>query len=466
MQIAILNGIYADSIGEFRTAYPRNQIPVPKAQGISKGYLRPSDGILKGGDGPGIGRGGINWNGVCYRVMGTKLVKVNIDGTTTTLGDVGGTTECTLDYSFDRLAVCSNGNFYYWDGSTLTQVTDTDLGAVIDFIWVDGYFLTTDGTYLVVTDLNDPTAVNPLKYGSSEVDPDSIKAVLKLHNEPYAINRYSIEAFQNIGGSFFPFQRISGASINRGAIGTHACAVYQDAIAFVGGGRDESPAVWLGVNAQTTKISTREIDQILMTYNETELSKTIVETKIDKSHEHLLIHLPDQTVVFDAAASKALGEFVWFTLDSGLYTPSRYRAKNLVWCYDKWLVSDPLSTQHGFLVDNISTHYGNQIGWEFNTQILYNEGKGAIVNSLEVVALPGHVPIGANPVIWTSYSNDGETWSNERSVNAGKQGYRDKRLAWFQMGSMNLWRIQKVRGTSDAHLSIARLEAEMEPLNA
>ena len=65
-----------------------------------------------------------------------------------------------------------------------------------------------------------------------------------------------------------------------------------------------------------------------------------------------------------------------------------------------------------------------------------------------------------------SYSNDGETWSNERSVNAGKQGYRDKRLAWFQMGSMNLWRIQKVRGTSDAHLSIARLEAEMEPLNA
>jgi hypothetical protein len=31
---------------------------------------------------------------------------------------------------------------------------------------------------------------------------------------------------------------------------------------------------------------------------------------------------------------------------------------------------------------------------------------------------------------------------------------------------MQQWRIQKFRGTSDAHLVIARLEAQLEPLNA
>jgi hypothetical protein len=30
---------------------------------------------------------------------------------------------------------------------------------------------------------------------------------------------------------------------------------------------------------------------------------------------------------------------------------------------------------------------------------------------------------------------------------------------------METWRIQKFRGTSDAHLSIARLEAQVEALN-
>ena len=46
MQIPILNGIYTDNDSDFRTSYPRNMIPVPKAQGMSAGYLRPADGIV------------------------------------------------------------------------------------------------------------------------------------------------------------------------------------------------------------------------------------------------------------------------------------------------------------------------------------------------------------------------------------------------------------------------------------
>jgi hypothetical protein len=172
MQIQILNGIYTDNGPDLRTSYPVNMVPVPKQSGISAGFLRPGDGIVANGTGPGIDRGGINWNGVCYRVMGTKLVTVASNGAVTVLGDVGGpvNTLVTMDYSFDRLAIASGGRLYYWNGA-LTQVTDPDLGVVLDVVWVDGYFMTTDGTSLVVTELSDPTQVNPLKYGSSEVDP-------------------------------------------------------------------------------------------------------------------------------------------------------------------------------------------------------------------------------------------------------------------------------------------------------
>lgn len=464
MQVSILNGIYTDNAPDFRTSYPRNMVPVPVAQGISSGYLRPADGIEDFGTGPGIDRGGINWKGVMHRVMGTKLVRVSYDGTVTVLGDVGGSGQVTLDYSFDNLIIASGGKLFYWDGGTLTQVTDPDLGNVIDQLWVDGYTMTTDGEFLVVTELTDPTAVNPLKYGSAEADPDRVVSLLKLRNEVYALNRHTIEVLDNVGGDLFPFQRIEGAQVQKGCVGTHACQIFVESIAFLGSGRNEAPSVYLVSAGSAVPIATREINQILQEYSEFELAAVVMEARVDKSHQHLLVHLPDQTLVYDAAASTALSQPVWFTLSTSVEGNSAYRARNLVWCYDKWLAGDPTTSKLGQLVDNVSTHYGQTIGWEFGAGIMYLDGNGAVIHELELVCLPGRVPLGADPVIWTSYSLDGETWSQERATAAGKQGQRQKRIAWRKQGSMQNWRIQKFRGTSDAHLSIARLEAAIEPL--
>lgn len=471
MQIPILNGIYADTSADFRTSYPRNLMPVPKKQGISQGYLRPADGIVELATGPGQDRGGINWNGVCYRVMGSSLVSVASDGTITVLGDVGGSTApVTMDYSFDRLAIASNGHLYYWNGAGLVPVTDPDLGTVVDFVWVDGYFMTTDGTSLIVTELTDPTQVNPLKYGSSEADPDPIKGLLKLRNEVYAVGRYTIEVFDNVGGNLFPFQRVPGAMLMRGAVGTYAACAFTltnyAGVAFLGSARNEPPAIWFGVNGVTTPLSTREIDTVLQEYTESQLSSVILEPRVDKSHALLYVHLPDQTLVYDAAASAIVDEPVWFVLTSSLVGNGQYRARNLVWCYDRWVSGDPTTTKLGYYTDNLAHHYGSVIGWEFGTVVLYNESVGAIFHELELVALSGSIELGKTPTIWTSYTVDGLTWSQEHGRTAGRQGKRDTRLTWMQQGHMRNWRVQKFRGTSESHLSIARLEVQLEALGA
>jgi hypothetical protein len=465
MQIPILNGIYADNGPDLRTAYPVNMVPVPKQSGISAGFLRPGDGLVANGTGPGIDRGGISWNGVCYRVMGTKLVTVASNGTVTVLGDVGGpvNTLVTMDYSFDRLAIASGGRLYYWNGA-LTQVTDPDLGVVLDVVWVDGYFMTTDGTSLVVTELTDPTQVNPLKYGSSEVDPDPVVALLKLRNEVYALNRNTIEVFDNVGGELFPFQRIDGAQIQKGVIGTFACCVFVESVAFLGSGRNEAPGIYMGANATAQKISTQEIDQILLSYTEAQLAGVKLEARNDKAHQHLYVHLPDRTLVFDAAATGELNQPVWFTLTTSQVGFSQYRARNMVWAYDKWLVGDPQSSNIGYLVDNISSHWGQIVRWEFGTLIIYSEGNGAIFNRLELISLTGSVAIGTNPQISTSYSVNGLAWSQDKSISVGTTGNTAKRLAWLQQGHMRNWRIQRFRGDSQAHLSFIRLEAQIEPL--
>ena len=464
MQIPILNGIFTDTNPDFRTAYPHNLVPVPKQQGISAGYLRPADGLVEFSAGVGADRGAITWLDECYRVQGTKLIKVSDSGAITTIGDVGSGGPVTFDYSFDFLGIASGGRLYLYDGTTLTQITDPDLGTVLSFIWIDGYFLTTDGASLVVTELNDPFSVNPLKFGSSEIDPDPINSVLELRNEVYAVNTNSIEVFNNVGGTGFPFQRIEGAQIQKGSVGTHAAVVYDKKIAFVGGERNEPPAVYIAINGQDEKISTREVDIILQSYTTDQIAETVLEVRKDKSHNWLYIHLPDQTLVYDVEATKALQQSVWFTLSGGILTKEQYPARSFVWVYDKWLAGDPNTGKISEVSLEVSTQFGTEVKWEFNVGILYNEGKGAIIHDLELVCLTGEVALGFDPVVSTEYSIDGVTWSQPMTTPAGKQGDRRARVAWRKQGMLRNWRTQRFSGSTDAHITVVRLEARLEPL--
>lgn len=462
MQIPLISGIYTDNGPDIRVSYPVNMVPVAESSGISDGYLRPADGIVQFATGHGIDRGGINWNGVCYRVSGSKLISVDANGSVSILGDVGNGGAVMMDYSFDRLAIASNGNLFYWDGSALTQVTDPDLGTVLDVIEIDSYFMTTEGQYLVVTDLSNPLQVSPFKYGSSEADPDRIVSLLELRNEVYALNRHTIEVFDNVGGDFFPFQRIEGAQIQKGCIGVDACCMFSDSIAFLGGGRNEAPSIYLGSNGQSVKLSTPEIDRLLSTFTEAELSTSKLEAATRNGQEFLYCHLPDRTLVFNTITSKKAQVPAWHILTSSLAAFSAYRARNFVWCYNKWIVGDVLGAGIGEITDTTSHHWGNFVRWEFATPIIYGEGISAIINELELVALTGRVALGSNPAISTSYSIDGASWSQPLSIRCGGIGDRLKHLVWFRMGFFRLFRIQRFQGDSQAHVSFLRLEAKID----
>lgn len=464
MQIPIIQGVFSDMSADFRTAYPINLTAVPKQQGISQGYLCSDEGIVQMATGQGSDRGAIVWNGVCYRVSGTKLVSVSGSGLVTVLGDVGGTGPVSMDYSFDRMAIASGGNLFYWNGSALTQVTDPDLGTVLDVLFVDGYFMTTDGEFLVVTELNDPTSVDPVKYGSSEADPDPVKGMAKLTREVYALNRYTTEVFQNIGGTGFPFQRVDGAQVMRGAIGTHTFCPLAGTLAFLGSGRNEAPGVYLINGGASVPISTREIDTILEGYTESQLADAVVESRVHKKHELLLIHLPDKCLQYDVNASAALETPAWSIKSSSTDGEGQYLAIHAVWAHDKWIVGDPTSDKIGYLTRATDDHWSQPVGWEFSTQCIYNESMGAIFHELELISLPGRTMSGADPVVWTSYSNDGLTWSQEQAAAAGKMGQYENRVWWAHQGMMRQYRIHKFRGADTGPVAFARLEARIEPL--
>lgn len=459
MQIPIISGIATRGV-DFSSAYPVNLIPVPKVQGISEGYLRPAEGIVSLADGAGANRGGVRWRDRLYRVMGNRFLAVEENGALTDYGFVGGYDWATFTASFDYLAINAGGNIYLFDGTTLQQITDVDLGTSLDVEWINGYFMSTDGDSLIVTDLGNPFSVNPLKYGSSEISPDPVVSLQKLRNEVYAVNRYTVEVFAAVlnPGSGFPFARVEGAQIMKGAVGSRACCEFMQRLAFLGGGENEPPAIWLGMGGDAQKLSTREIDDALRGYEDDVLASVVLESRVDRSHEFLLIHLPDQTLVFDGAGTQAAGQPVWFVLRSGT-TPGGYRARGFVWCYNRWNVADPFGTKIGYLSDDELLHYGDAARWEFTTPILYKEGRGAQIHELELVALTGDIADGVS--ISTQYSLDGAAWSQPRYAAVGK---RSKRISWTRQGSFRNWRIQRFAGDSRAHLSFARLEARVEDL--
>lgn len=466
MQIPILQGIYTTEESDFRQSLPVNMEPVIIDSGISKGYLRTAPGIVQLGGmaGPGADRGAIVWNGVHYRVMGSKFIRVDAVGVVTVLGDVGPGGPVTFDYSFDRLGIASGARFFYWDGSTLTAVTDPDLGQVIDFIWVDGYFMTTDGEYLVVTELQDPTQVDPLKYGSSEADPDPVIALVKLRGEVYALNRYTIEVFQNRGTTGFPFQRQPGAMIPKGCVGTHAKASLLETFAFVGGSRDEDISVYLAGDGTAIPIGTREVDILLNELTPTQQGTIELEARKSRGDTRLLVHLPTgPTMVYYHEASKASGMPIWTIHRGGIEMDQAYPLRHLCLVDGQW-VGGTEDGRLGCLDYGADTHFSSEVGWRFDTAFAYNEGLGVIFKSLELVGTPGRAPMGADPRVFMSYTLDGETWSQERALSYGRRGNRAKRVQWRPMIHMRRYAGLRFRGASTGVVSWARLEAEVEGL--
>ena len=461
--IPILQGAYATSTGDFVQSLPVNKEPVVIGSGLSNGYLRPAQGIRQIGQGPGGDRGGINWNDTCYRVMGTQLCTVDAAGAVTSIGNVGAGGPVALDYSFDRLAINSGTDLWYWDGTTLAQVTDPDLGPVIDMVWIAGYFATTDGTSIVVTELNDPFAVNPLKYGSAEADPDPIVGLMEVRNELYALNRNTIQAFNNVGGDNFPFAVNPGGQIQKGCVGTRAKAYFADTFAFVGSGRNEALGVYVASAGNALKISTSEVDDLLASLTIAEAAAIECESRTDMDEQRFIVHLPTCSLVYFVSASKAAGENIWCRWASGIDFDQAYRGRNAVQVYGLFMVGDTVG-RLGVLDQSISTRFGEVVGSRVDTKLIFDNAKRGIINTVELVGTPGYAPDGVDPVVFVSTTQDGRTWSVERTIKTGKLGQRNKRVQIRLGRRFDLFCGLRLRTADSGMMSVAVLNCEIEGL--
>lgn len=452
MAIPLLGGILGTKNAEFIESAPLNLEPMTPDGKM--GQFRSGIGAVTHGTGPGIGRGGVVWNGVHYRVMGTKLVSISGDEVTI-IGDVGGDGRCTFDYGFDRLGIRSGDKLWYYTTSALTQVTDIDLGPVRDMLWIDGYFMTTDGTSVIVTELTDPASIEPLKYGSAEEDPDMVTGLMKVRGEVYILGLHTIEVMQNVGGNGFPFATIKGAIIPFGCVSATAKCYFGESFAFVGSSRGEALGVYVAGQGTATKISNKVVDDAIAAI--TDPAAIELEQRAYGDERRLLVHLPSgETWAFCETASNFFKQRVWYRLASG--RGSSYRIRNAVEFNGDWYCDDTESAAIGRFDKGVSTHFGEPVEWTFETPLIEGDGQSFTLKMLELIGLPGRVPHGDEAVIFLSWSRDGgQTFGAEMALRLGGAGARGAKMQWRPRVRFPTYAVLRFRGYDTSLAGIAKL---------
>jgi len=477
--LPIDNGFYVSdslplSAQECVNWYPQ----VIETAALSQGVLFGTPGIelvASTGTTKQINRGGWTLNGSPYFVNGTNLYRLNrtfvdeeevfsIDN----LGTIEGEGRVSLSDNGRQLCILSPGGKGYIfteDPDTLTEITDVDFRANGEpqiVVFLDGYFVfTTDSKKFIVSSLNDGLSYNALDFGTAEADPDDIVAPIVLRNQLFIGGSSTLEAFQNVGGADFPFVR-SGLFIQKGVYTPFGIIEANDAILFIGGGKNEAPGIW-GLKSNTVeKVSTIAIDTLLQKFTDTELNEAFTWTYAQRGGYFVAFALPTTTLVFDTINGKWHERKSQVIDAQGKTNTLRLRVNSLVAAYGRLLVGDSLDGRIGSINTDVYTEYGNPVVRRIATQPFQNNMQSISVPSVELTMEAGvgdaNTP---NPQIRMDRSKDGKTWFDERSRNIGKLGEYNKRTIWRRLGRVARFEVFRFTMSDPVKPVIIQLTADI-----
>lgn len=436
IQVPIIRGDRINSFSDYEDALPINMIAVSRDIQGASGYLYSHDGLSQIRTGEGPDRGALYNERMqrSFRVSGRKLIEITATGTVV-LGDIPGSGQATIAYSFNSIMVVADGSAYRYDGSVFTQITDPDIGSPLSVTWIDGYYFFTDGEYIYHTDINDESSIDPLKFATSEISPDPTKAVSRTQDDLVVVfNRYSTEYFINQANEQFAFTRLNQKAVNAGIVGTHAWTEMDGNLYILGGRKEERVSVHLLATGQTIAIATRYIDSIISSYSETDLVNAKLECRIADRDQLLYVHLPNDTLVFNQSIAKKLGQdSAWSRLESN---ENAWRAVNMIFdpSLNLWVCGDRLDSKIGKLDHSKASQYGDSVDSVFYTPFIPIES--ASVDQIELKTVSGFTA--EDTSLFLSTTRDGaqysQEWSKEVSVVQNyEHRYIPRRLGYVRL---------------------------------
>ena len=461
--LPIATGFYTSEILTLAAQSCINWIPIkPQRGALNERALLDRRGLTQFTTTSGEFRGDIDHNGTYLSLNGTTLSSVASDGTVTAItGSIGGSGRVSIAKNDDYVVIVNNlGDGYYYNGSIVTQITDTDYTSqkAKTVVFIDGYFAFSsfDGTKFFISALNDPSSYDALDRSTAEERPDPIVALFVYKNLLHVAGTETIEKYNNIGGVSFPFQRINQAANDVGCYSKFTPIETGNSYAFIGGGKNEGAQVYLLSGGEPQAISTPAIDNVLQEFTDAELDLAYSMTWQERG-QHLLAFTINSDRITDRTFLMNFTSGEWFEFKSGT---SAWRAKSVTKIYNKFLVGDD-SNQIGYLDDTTHTDYGDTIFREKASQpFLSQEGEEYRIGKLEAWIESGTGDATTSPQLMMDFSDDlGKTWHNETWRGIGKVGQYGRRTQWRKQGLVTRNRVYRFKASDDFKFNFMKLTA-------
>jgi len=461
-QVNLIKGDKVSSLTDYRDSLPVNMYAVKRDILGSKGYMLCYPGISSFTTGYGIDRGAIynERQKTQFRVSNDKLIKISSSGTVTSLGDIAGSSQVAMPYSFNTQAIIADGNMFLYSPDTgFSQITDSDLGSPIDGVWIDGYYFLTDGEYIYHTDIDDETSIDPLKFATAEFMPDPSLGVGKTQdNKVIVFGRYTIEYFVDIATDNFSFQRVETRAQKIGIVATHAKCESGTSWYFTGGRKNDSISVFMLGVGSSQKISTREIDKIISKYTEPELSDMRMESRMEDDTTFILVHLPEETLCFNETIASSFGiEAAWTILKTDIEGDTPYKAINGIFDANlgAWVYGNKTSDKIGKLDNSIFTQFGEKVEWLLYTPFLKLETLS--IDEIELDTIPGHT-VDEDATVALSLTYDGLTYGKEWFQTYGQPLDYHQRFTIRRLGYVGDYVGFKMRGATKSRMAFSNFK--------
>jgi hypothetical protein len=472
---------------------------VPQSATITDANLFSTEGIVSLIDGGVLDecRGAHVLAGVPYFVISNTLYRVErtlVDGASVfnrvSVGTIVGNRRVYLADNGTQLCIVATpdtvtaGKSYIFTASpdTLTEITDSNFdGPASSVIYADGYFSfhKSDGKKFFNSPLNNGlTGYDPLDFNVAEVDPDQIRGQGRLNGQLYVFGSETIQPFRNVGRAPSPFAPIVGAALNIGLFSTQSIANFGGGLAFVGGGVDESPAVWLVSGGQQRKLSTIAIENELSKLSIEELEDQLFSWVYAESGAYMLgISTQSTCYVYDLTNNR------WHerqSIDGS--SLSAYRVSHIVTAYGITMVGDSQTGSVGELREDESLEYGVLTPRLITSRPFDNSGNAVNVASIEAVieagvglandlriqtgtnaaGSPVYATGGSDPKITFSWSDDGaRTYDGFISRSMGKIGEYLHRPVWNRLGRFARQRVLQFEVSSPTKATLIKVEADI-----
>ncbi len=366
-----------------------------------------------------------------------------------------------------QVMICTSSATYYTDGSTLTQITDTqltDFGIPHSAAFIKGFMIVgfTDGTMLA-SDIQDVSSWDSLNFAKADAMPDDLRRVYPFRDELLAMGKDGIEFWAyDASNTAFPLSPIPGAVVPVGLMGRHSVTDLGGVIYWLdqyGIFRSLSQ----GYSAQ--RISKHGLERDVSDYLKAGNSRDGIKVwgYIEGGHQFIVVRASTFCWVHDAATQ------IWHERRSK--NRDTWRAKHYARCFDTHIVSSD-NTGNLYSLDESYYAEGNdRITWEAILPPIDNFPNGGVLDRLSLDIETGTAVDGSgdeedqNPTIIVDWSvNGGRTWSIPRQVSLGKRAEYRKRLTVNRMGSFGREGIMfRLRGSAKVRMAILRADLSARP---